>query len=94
MKTFALVIAVLICLQILWHDENTSLTVLAKKNKKKGKSKGPKNRKPKRPPKNPEVSSPERPTDINEYHYCFVCLQMADFAMGALKTRDSEVDIV
>lgn len=42
----------------------------------------------------PEISSPERPDEINEWHYCFGCLAMSDYAMGFLGERDSESDII
>ena len=61
----------------------------------KKKSKG-KIKKPKRPkkPVYPEISSPERPEEINEWHYCFACLAMSDFAIGRLRDRESEADIL
>ena len=40
------------------------------------------------------MSSPERPNDINEWHYCFGCLTMCDYAMGYLGEKDSEADIL
>lgn len=42
----------------------------------------------------PELSSPERPQEINEWHYCFACMAMSDYAMGFLGDKDGEADII